>query len=232
MTEEQLPKVATDSPSPFEVENPTELDKQDNEEYLAAMELAKKDMAEPYERKLTDEDLPPDIDKIQKGGIGTAMELDKRDQIDDFLDDLMKGDARVDIPIPNSADGDEIDWEWIKYCFEDNQEAHVALNQCVEVLHKRLEGMEKYLGEMERPERIMQEFMISPEGRSKFMTLQENFDALHTKMESFEARLDGVIHSRVISMEQQFSGLSFLIGALNKRVDSLEGKTDGVQPTE
>tara|TARA_B100000214_G_scaffold58229_1_gene37672 strand:- start:2878 stop:3576 length:699 start_codon:yes stop_codon:yes gene_type:complete len=232
MTEEQLPKVATDAPSPFDAENPTELDKQDNEEYLAAMELAKKDMAEPYERKLTDEDLPPDIDKIQKGGIGTAMELDKRDQIDDFLDDLMKGDARVDIPIPNSADGDEIDWEWIKYCFEDNQEAHVALNQCIEVLHKRLEGMEKYLGEMERPERIMQEFMISPEGRSKFMTLQENFDALHTKMESFEARLDGVIHSRVISMEQQTQGLSFLIGALNKRVDSLEGKTDGVQPTE
>ena len=219
MTEEQLPKVATDAPSPFDAENPTELDKQDNEEYLAAMELAKKDMAEPYERKLTDEDLPPDIDKIQKGGIGTAMELDKRDQIDDFLDDLMKGDARVDIPIPNSADGDEIDWEWIKYCFEDNQEAHVALNQCIEVLHKRLEGMEKYLGEMERPERILQEFMISPEGRSKFMTLQENFDALHTKMESFEARLDGVIHSRVISMEQQTQGLSFLIGALNKRVD-------------
>ena len=232
MTEEQLPKVATDAPSPFDAENPTELDKQDNEEYLAAMELAKKEMAEPYERQLTDEDLPPDIDKIQKGGIGTAMELDKRDQIDDFLDDLMKGDARVDIPIPNSADGDEIDWEWIKYCFEDNQEAHVALNQCIEVLHKRLEGMEKYLGEMERPERILQEFMISPEGRSKFMTLQENFDALHTKMESFEARLDGVIHSRVISMEQQTQGLSFLIGALNKRVDSLEGKTDGVQPTE
>ena len=219
MTEEQLPKVATDAPSPFDAENPTELDKQDNEEYLAAMELAKKEMAEPYERQLTDEDLPPDIDKIQKGGIGTAMELDKRDQIDDFLDDLMKGDARVDIPIPNSADGDEIDWEWIKYCFEDNQEAHVALNQCIEVLHKRLEGMEKYLGEMERPERILQEFMISPEGRSKFMTLQENFDALHTKMESFEARLDGVIHSRVISMEQQTQGLSFLIGALNKRVD-------------
>ena len=232
MTEEQLPKVATDAPSPFSAENPTELDKQDNEEYLAAMELAKKDMAEPYERKLTDEDLPPDIDKIQKGGIGTAMELDKRDQIDDFLDDLMKGDARVDVPIPNTADGEEMDWEWIKYCLDDNQEAHVALNQCIEVLHKRLEGMEKYLGEMERPERIMQEFMISPEGRSKFMTLQENFDALHTKMESFEARLDGVIHSRVISMEQQTQGLSFLIGALNKRVDSLEGKTDGVQPTE
>ena len=125
-----------------------------------------------------------------------------------------------------------MDWEWIKYCFEDNQEAHVALNQCIEVLHKRLEGMEKYLGEMERPERILEQFMISPEGRSKFMTLQENFDALHTKMESFETRLDGVIHSRVISMEQQAQGLSFLIGALNKRVDKLEGKTNGVQPTE
>ena len=232
MTEEQLPKVATTDPSPFDAENPTELDKQDNEEYLAAIELAKKEMAEPYERKLTDEDLPPDIDKIQKGGIGTAMELDKRDQIDDFLDDLMKGDARVDVPIPNSAEGEEMDWEWIKYCLDDNQEAHVALNQCIEVLHKRLEGMEKYLGEMERPERILQEFMISPEGKSKFMTLQENFDALHTKMESFETRLDGVIQSRVISMEQQVSGLSFLIGALNKRVDKLEGKTNGVQPTE
>lgn len=232
MTEEQLPKVATDAPSPFDAKNPTELDKQDNEEYLAAMELAKKEMKTPYERQLTEEDLPPDLDKIQKGGIGTAMELDKRDKIDEFLDDLMKGDARVDVPIPNTADGEEMDWEWIKYCLDDNQEAHIALNQCIEVLHKRLEGMEKYLGEMERPERIMQEFMISPEGKSKFMTLQENFDALHTKMESFESRLDGVIQSRVISMEQQTQGLSFLIGALNKRVDTLEGKTDGVQPTE
>ena len=134
--------------------------------------------------------------------------------------------------IPNTAEGEEMDWEWIKYCLDDNQEAHVALNQCIEVLHKRLEGMEKYLGEMERPERILQEFMISPEGKSKFMTLQENFDALHAKMESFETRLDGVIQSRVISMEQQVSGMSFLIGALNKRVDKLEGKTNGVQPTE
>jgi len=33
-------------------------------------------------------------------------------------------------------------------------------------------------------------------------------------------------------MEQQTQGLSFLIGALNKRVDNLEGKTNGVQPTE
>ena len=64
------------------------------------------------------------------------------------------------------------------------------------------------------------------------MTLEENFNALHSKMESFEHRLDGVIHSRVIGMEQQFQGLSFLIGTLNKRLDTLEGKTDGVQPTE
>ena len=76
MTEEQLPKVATSDPSPFNADNPTELDKQDNEEYLAAIEMAKKEMAEPYERQLTEEDLPPDLDKIQKGGIGTAMELD------------------------------------------------------------------------------------------------------------------------------------------------------------
>ena len=227
MTEEQH------APSPFETtSNPTELDKQDNEEYQAALTMAKEEMNTPYERQLTEEDLPPDLDKIQKGGIGTAMELDKRDKIDDFLDDLMMGDARVDVPIPNTAEGEEMDWEWIKYCLDDNQEAHVALNQCIEVLHKRLEGMEKYLGEMERPERILQEFMISPEGKSKFMTLQENFDALHAKMESFEARLDGVIQSRVISMEQQVSGMSFLIGALNKRVDKLEGKTNGVQPTE
>ena len=45
MTEEQLPKVATTDPSPFDAENPTELDKQDNEEYLAAIELAKNEMA-------------------------------------------------------------------------------------------------------------------------------------------------------------------------------------------
>ena len=227
MTEEQQ-----DAPSPFNTDNPSPLDKQDDEEYQAALKMAKEEMETPYERQLSEEDLPPDLDEIQKGGIGSALEKDKRDKIDDFLDDLMMGDARVDVPIPNTADGEEMDWEWIKYCLDDNQEAHVALNQCIEVLHKRLEGMEKYLGEMERPERILQEFMISPEGKSKFMTLQENFDALHEKMESFEARLDGVIHSRVISMEQQTQGLSFLIGALNKRVDSLEGKTDGVQPTE
>ena len=81
MTEEQH------APSPFETtSNPTELDKQDNEEYKAALEMAKEEMNTPYERQLTEEDLPPDLDKIQKGGIGTAMELDKRDQIDDFLD--------------------------------------------------------------------------------------------------------------------------------------------------
>lgn len=219
--------------SPFAAEeNPTDLDKQDDEEYQAHLKAAKEEIETPYERQLTDEDLPPDIDEIQKGGIGTAMELDKREQIDEFLDDLMKGSARVDVPIPNSTEGDEIDWEWIKYCLDDNQEAHVALNQCIEVLHKRLEGMEKYLGEMERPERILQEFLISNEGTKQFMTLEENFNALHSKMDSFEARLDGVIQSRVIGMEQQFQGLSFLIGAINKRLDSLEGKTDGVQPTE
>ena len=229
MTEEQLP----DEKSPFLInDNPTELDKQDDEEYQAALKMATEEMETPYERQLTDEDLPPDLDKIQKGSLGTAMELDKREQIDNFLDDLMMGDARVDVPIPNSAEGEEMDWEWIKYCLDDNQEAHVALNQCIEVLHKRLEGMEKYLGEMERPERILQQFLISNEGTKQFMTLEENFNALHAKMDSFEHRLDGVIHSKVISMEQQFSGLSFLIGALNKRLDTLEGKTDGVQPTE
>ena len=144
----------------------------------------------------------------------------------------MLGDARVDVPIPNTAEGEEMDWEWIKYCLDDNQEAHVAINQCIEVLHKRLEGMEKYLGEMERPERILEQFLVSTEGTDKFMTLQENFEALHNKMESFETRLDGVIHSRVIGMEQQFQGLSFLIGALNKRLDKLEGNEDGLQPTE
>ena len=229
MTEEQLP----DEKSPFIVgDNPTELDKQDDEEYQAALKMATKEMETPYERQLTEEDLPPDLDEIQKGKIGSAMEKDKRDQIDNFLDDLMMGDARVDVPIPNSTEEGEIDWEWIKYCLDDNQEAHVAINQCIEVLHKRLEGMEKYLGEMERPERILQQFLISNEGTKQFMTLEENFNALHSKMESFEHRLDGVIHSRVISMEQQFQGLSFLIGTLNKRLDTLEGKTDGVQPTE
>ena len=229
MTEELLP----DEKSPFvQTDNPTPLDKQDDEEYQAHLKAAKAEMAIPYERQLSEEDLPPDLDEIQKGGIGTAMELEKRDKIDEFLDDLMLGDARVDVPIPNTAEGEEMDWEWIKYCLDDNQEAHVAINQCIEVLHKRLEGMEKYLGEMERPERILEQFLISNEGTKQFMTLEENFNALHSKMDSFETRLEGVIQSRVIGMEQQFQGLSFLLGSLNKRLDKLEGNTDGVQPTE
>jgi len=228
MTEE----LPIDEKSPFKTDNPTPLDRQDDEEYQAYLKRAKEEMATDYDSQLTTEDLPPDLDKIQKGGIGTAMELDKRDKIDDFLDDLMKGSARVDIPVPNSGEEGEIDWEWIKYCLDDNQEAHVAINQCIEVLHKRLEGMEKYLGEMERPERILEQFLISNKGTKQFMTLEENFNALHSKMDSFETRLEGVIQSRVIGMEQQFQGLSFLLGSLNKRLDKLEGKTDGVQPTE
>ena len=212
-------------------ENPTEQDLIDHREYQKYLRQQRELMATPYERKLTDEDCPKDLD-AKPDKIGSTLDDEKREKINEFLDDLMKGDARVDIPIPNTAEGEQIDWEWVKYCFEDNQEAHMALNQCLEVLHKRLEGMEKYIGQMEQPEKVFEKFCLSPHGNKKWMTLQENFDAIHSKFDNMENRLDGVIKSRIMSIEQNNEALRYLIGTFNERIDKLEGIKDGLQSTE
>ena len=142
------------------------------------------------------------------------------------------GNKAVEYGMRNVKAGDEVDWEWVKYCLEDNQEAHMALNQCLELVHKRVEGMEKYLGEMERPERVMQDFLLSVDGKGAWMNLQEQFDSIHNKIENMELRLDGVIKSRLATIEQNDSAIKFLIGTFNERLDKLEGKDNGVQPAE
>ena len=64
------------------------------------------------------------------------------------------------------------------------------------------------------------------------MTLQENFDAIHSKFDNMENRLDGVIKSRIMSIEQNNEALRYLIGTFNERIDKLEGIKDGLQSTE
>jgi len=214
-------------------ENPTELDLKDYEEWKKqSVRLAEEEeRRKNYVRQMTDADKPMNLDEISKEGIGSTVEEKKREEISEYLEDLMLGDARIDVPVPNSA-GDEVDWEWVKYCLEDNQEAHMALNQCLELVHKRVEGMEKYLGEMERPERVMQDFLLSVDGKGAWMNLQEQFDSIHNKIENMELRLDGVIKSRLATIEQNDSAIKFLIGTFNERLDKLEGKDNGVQPAE
>ena len=64
------------------------------------------------------------------------------------------------------------------------------------------------------------------------MNLQEQFDSIHSKIENMELRLDGVIKSRLATIEQNDSAIKFLIGTFNERLDKLEGKDNGVQPAE
>ena len=183
----------------------------------------------PYETQMSKDDAPKNLEV--EGDIGSVMDNDKRDKLNEFLDDLMKGDARIDIPIPNTVDG-TVDMEWLQYCMNDNQEAHMAINMCLELLHKRLEGMEKYVGRIQDPQEVFNNFLLSPNSDGRWRTLEEQFKDLHTKMDNFEARLSGVIGSRLNTVEQNETALKFLIGTFNERLDKLEGKTDGVQPTE
>ena len=61
-------------------------------------------------------------------------------------------------------------------------QALLALNDCIEVLHKRIERIEEYLNELSTPDKIL----YKPKGYENYLNIKENYDEIYRRLGELE----------------------------------------------
>jgi len=61
-------------------------------------------------------------------------------------------------------------------------QALLALNDCIEVLHKRIERIEEYLNELSTPDKIL----YKPKGHENYLNIKENYDEIYRRLGELE----------------------------------------------
>ena len=69
--------------------------------------------------------------------------------------------------------------------WQDNKEAHEAINMCLETIAARIKAIEEYLNELPTPDKIL----YKPNGAEDYLNMKENYDNIYKRLEALEGGL-------------------------------------------
>jgi len=69
--------------------------------------------------------------------------------------------------------------------WQDNEEAHKAINMCLIAIGERLNSIEEYLKEVAPPQNIK----YKPNGQEEYLNMKENYDQIYSRLEALESGL-------------------------------------------
>ncbi|QIN97159.1 hypothetical protein [Synechococcus phage S-H25] len=72
--------------------------------------------------------------------------------------------------------------------WRDNQEAHDAINRCLEVIAARLKEIETYVVELPTPNKIL----YKPKGAEDYLDMRGNYDEIYKRLEDLEGKVNGM----------------------------------------
>ena len=72
--------------------------------------------------------------------------------------------------------------------WQDNKEAHEAINMCLEAIVKRLEQIESFVNELPTPDKTY----YKPEGHEDYLNTKENYDTIYNRIKILEDKVYGM----------------------------------------
>ena len=72
--------------------------------------------------------------------------------------------------------------------WQDNKEAHEAINMCLEAIVKRLEQIESFVNELPTPDKTY----YKPEGHKDYLNTKENYDTIYDRIKILEDKVYGM----------------------------------------
>ena len=72
--------------------------------------------------------------------------------------------------------------------WQDNKEAHEAINMCLEAIVTRLEQIETYVNELPTPDKTY----YKPEGNKDYLNTKENYDTIYDRIKILEDKVYGM----------------------------------------
>lgn len=72
--------------------------------------------------------------------------------------------------------------------WNDNQEAHKAINECLQIIGERLQALEQYVQEIPTPDKTF----YRPKGAEEHLNVKGNYDEIYSRIERLEERLNGM----------------------------------------
>ncbi|AGH06764.1 hypothetical protein Fa020709_082 [Synechococcus phage S-RIM2] len=67
--------------------------------------------------------------------------------------------------------------------WQDNTEAHEAINMCLVQIAERISEIEKYVSELPTPDKIM----YKPKGVEEYLNMKQNYDEIYKRLEALES---------------------------------------------
>ena len=91
--------------------------------------------------------------------------------------------------------------------WEDNNEAHEIINECIKGLSERLAELVKYTEAIPTPDKVL----YKPKGYEEYLYINQNYDEIYRRIEKLEAmahKAPSTDHGkRLTALEEKINGL-------------------------